>query len=351
MDNKYSNCEYIIPRIYGKCKCPVGFVEASDGKCYPGLTKNCEEDTECELATSNSYCHRPSSRSSASKKPGCMCKDGFQEKRNKCEALPKPTLGTLYQNNISVSHLTNFSYFAAPLVFNLSEATADISLVSLGKPCRSSIECQVRDPYSYCKDGMCECLSPSSKCNSLNTGCHNDTFQCRSGQCISWYFVCDKNKNCDDGSDEEDCAVDGGCPKEAFQCNDGTCLSRASVCNGRWECPDGSDEARCYKGIACDAKSFQCKSGQCLPQYTFCNAVTDCIDGSDELESECEQGILSLFVEKVLITFLRFSPARTCPKGTFQCKNNRCRSTAILCSGVDGCGDNSDEDRCDVCCE
>lgn len=99
--------------------------------------------------------------------------------------------------------------------------------------------------------------------------------------------MCDKQRHCDDGSDEEACAA-AGCPREAFQCNDGTCLSRASVCNGRWECPDGSDEARCYKGIACDKKAFQCRSGQCLPQYAFCNAVTDCLDGSDEDEQLCE---------------------------------------------------------------
>lgn len=291
MGDKYSTCEYIIPRIYGKCKCPVGFVVASDGKCYPGLGKNCEHDSECEKATNNSFCHRSALRS-ANNKPECTCREGYEEKRNKCEALPKPTPGIfcfLSFPNSSISFSAS-SPSIAPLVFNLSEATEDISLVSLGKKCRSSIECQVRDPYSYCRGGICECLSPTSKCSSLNTGCHNDTFQCRSGQCISWYFVCDKNKNCDDGSDEDECEINGGCPKEAFQCNDGTCLSRASVCNGRWECPDGSDEARCYKGIACDAKSFQCKSGQCLPQYTFCNAVTDCIDGSDELESECEQG-------------------------------------------------------------
>lgn len=380
LGGRYTFCKYIIPRVYGKCRCPLGYISNRDtGHCLPALNKKCESDSDCEAGTSNSFCKLPSFRS-FNRESVCACRPGFRMSGNKTSCEPLSGLSSsLSPSSLdrTQTSLVSSPSAAAPVVvsstptavpavtssstqttatvttalptlapvpvpslaqqqqqqqpfINTSAATSDLALLSLGKECTRDLECQVRDPYSVCRDGVCDCASPTPKCSAKNTGCHNDTFQCRNGQCISWYFVCDKNRNCDDGSDEEDCGSGSGslsgpelgsrsCPKEAFRCDDGTCLSRGSVCNGRWECPDGSDEARCYKGVACDNKSFRCKSGQCLPQYTFCNAVTDCIDGSDEEEGVCEH-------------------SQVCPKGTFQCANNKCRSTAILCSGVDGCG-------------
>ncbi|CAL1266647.1 unnamed protein product [Larinioides sclopetarius] len=286
MSDPNSRCRFIVPGVYGKCECPLG--RDPNGRCAPDLGGRCNEDSECQHAIPLAVCRDRE----------CQCPHGRQGKT--C------------------------------LEATLSEISSNP--VSLGKPCLSHTQCQARDPHSRCIQGRCECMIDTPQCSSRNTQCLNDTFQCTSGQCISWYFVCDGEKNCLDGTDEENCTP-FACPSQSFQCNDGTCLSRSAVCNGRWECPDGSDEARCYTGIPCDAHSFRCASGQCVPAYAFCNAVVDCLDGSDEDFAVCERG-------------------EECPKESFQCGNGRCRSTAILCSGLDGCGDNTDEDRCNVCrCE
>ncbi|KAG8192608.1 hypothetical protein JTE90_017174 [Oedothorax gibbosus] len=288
--DKLSKCKYIIPRIYGKCECPLG-ARNGDGTCAPRLGEPCSSGAECRVATPHSVCDAQ-----------CRCADGFRASQ---------------KGRMCVRDATSALY---------SDRTVPRSL---GKACVHSAECQLRDRHSHCVQGRCECARVTPECSSLNTRCANDTFQCNSsGVCISWYYVCDGVRNCADGSDEDDCKP-FACPHESFQCADGTCLSRSAVCNGRWECPDGSDEATCYTGIPCERHSFKCADGQCLPPYAFCNAIPDCADGSDEGEA-CET-------------------AEWCPAGSFRCDNGRCRSTAVVCSGLDGCGDNSDEDKCAVC--
>ncbi|XP_076328808.1 uncharacterized protein LOC143234998 isoform X1 [Tachypleus tridentatus] len=307
--SKNSFCKYIIPRIYGICQCPFGYLRTDDRRCLPALFSACEADEECMMH--GSFCKQRGQDST------CSCTEGFLPSGNgkNCEPIPTEEESTILFEKEEEEN-------------NIERENSDI-IISLGKICQSDRQCQARDPYTSCIDGICQCISSSSRCSSQFTGCLNDTFQCKSGQCVSWFFVCDGQNNCLDGSDEEEC-TSTRCAKEAFQCNDGTCLPRTAVCNGKWECPDGSDEARCYKGISCDKKAFQCDNGECLPQYAFCNVIKNCADGSDEKPDIC-------------------SHSETCPTGTFQCDNGHCRSTAILCSGLDGCGDNSDEERCEVC--
>lgn len=280
-------------------------------------------------------------KESASLPNSCRCPADYKESedRTKCVKVETPKrsssvvqLSPLVYPIASASNSVNQRISPKLPLPSSSNAPFNSSLtpVSIGKRCRNSQECRLRDPYTFCSsDGVCDCMNQNSKCNAQNTGCYPDTFQCRDGTCISHYYLCDKSDDCGDNSDESEC-VRFNCPKEAFQCDDGHCISKAKVCNGLQDCLDGSDESQCKRHQCAKHLSFQSRDGQCLPLYTFCNAVIDAADRSDEDASVCEA-------------------SKQCPPFSFQCRNKKCRSTAILCSGADGCGDNSDEEKCYSC--
>ncbi|XP_035786704.1 uncharacterized protein LOC118463886 isoform X2 [Anopheles albimanus] len=235
--------------------------------------------------------------------------------------------------------------------------------VSLGLACASNEQCQLADPYSHCNEaGRCDCSfhQPDDSCRATNTGCSRGTFQCRSsGICISWFFVCDGRPDCSDASDEE-CSfatksangtlqkTQFGCPELSFRCEQsGRCISRAGICDGKAQCPHGEDEVGCdfRKSRKCPEHTFMCRSGECLPEYEYCNAIVSCRDGSDEPPHLCGSRAVPNFFVK-LLSGPTARGRNYCP---MRCGNGRCRSTAIVCSGRDGCGDGSDEDRCSVC--
>ncbi|EEC10667.1 hypothetical protein IscW_ISCW008354 [Ixodes scapularis] len=323
MANRFSYCKYIIPRVYGKCKCPSGYMLTHDQEY---LENECHSNQDCSKVTPNSFCGRKGNASL------CICDHGFKMSRNKlrCHADKYGSVSTALDQtwNAQAKSKTNSEFLPAPpdfqycheqvlpdityrkfddaltgiapslerpdtldhwfktggdasarltvlrtavfyaqsTDFTISPSTVNptkvnphneipkLKPVSLGHSCNVTGECKLRDKQSACIDGVCECLNPTSWCSASHAGCLSDTFQCRNGQCISWYFVCDGMKNCADGSDESGCKKHS-CPPMSFQCDDGTCKSKASVCNGKWECPDGSDEARCYKAgsyVVCD---------------------------------------------------------------------------------------------------
>ncbi|XP_033102697.1 low-density lipoprotein receptor-like [Anneissia japonica] len=72
--------------------------------------------------------------------------------------------------------------------------------------------------------------------------------------CIYRGYECDSVIDCEDGSDEIDCAEEHaqqciddfiGKPFGKFNCIDGMCIPDYEECDGRRQCVDNSDEARC----------------------------------------------------------------------------------------------------------
>lgn len=70
------------------------------------------------------------------------------------------------------------------------------------------------------------------------------------------------------------------CRRDEFTCADGTCVPQSAKCNRQFECPDRSDEDDCQQ--RCRPGEFQCNTGECISSSRKCDRKVDCQDGSDE---------------------------------------------------------------------
>uniref|UniRef100_A0A4W4EWH7 EGF-like domain-containing protein n=1 Tax=Electrophorus electricus TaxID=8005 RepID=A0A4W4EWH7_ELEEL len=161
--------------------------------------------------------------------------------------------------------------------------------------------------------------------------CLNGEFRCDSGQCVSRSFACDKEPDCEDGSDEVHCPPTT-CSVSSFRCNNSMCIPRLWACDGDQDCTDGSDERpqtcalqpSMAPSIPCSSMEFQCGNGNCIPNIWKCDGDADCLDGSDE--KNCS-----------------FS---TCQLDEFQCDDGSCIHGSRQCNQVYDCRDMSDELGC-----
>ncbi|PIK43654.1 putative low-density lipoprotein receptor-related protein 4-like [Apostichopus japonicus] len=124
--------------------------------------------------------------------------------------------------------------------------------------------------------------------------CSSGEFMCSDGTaCIttSWSFVCDNDRDCQDGSDEQGCAAEvpgQNCGENLFQCTNGDCIHEAWQCDGKDDCSDGSDEneINCSRqGEECADTEFTCMHGACIPSSQVNDGIAQCVDGDDEMNT------------------------------------------------------------------
>lgn len=234
--------------------------------------------------------------------------------------------------------------------------------------------CVCGDGFSKNAMGSACIPSPSIETTSMRNTfkCPPNSFTCKTGEeCIDNHaLVCDGNRDCTDGSDEEE-TPDGPCPKRCdFKCGDGICINSHQVCDGINDCNDQSDEivSVCknktdsassddYMGLYDYCDEFLCDNSNCVMSESRCDGVNDCEDDSDEKDCPIIPSSTTAVPSSTPFDDIFFSEDNEeveetdynvnesdCHAPDYYCEaNHRCIPVHQLCDGISQCSDKSDE--------
>jgi deleted-in-malignant-brain-tumors protein 1 len=216
----------------------------------------------------------------------------------------------------------------------------DVVCVENQFACHDGTRC-IADTWVCDGDRDCDDGSDETNCGTNPAG------SCLAGQlacdnvCIPAAWVCDGDQDCTDSSDEAGCGnttsanngTSSTCAPDLWTCDDGECILMSRRCDGgSLDCDDGSDERNCGTNPAgsCLAGQFACDNG-CIPAAWVCDGGQDCIDSSDE--AGCGSASTPHY-------------SNSCQSGMFTCSNGNCIAESRRCDGNEDCVDGSDEVDC-----